>query len=745
MDDRFGFFGQSAVAQEAVDPTAVSLWLYLAGLCVTLSGLYAVNFYLGDSNFANLSYGLAIAGYVFSYFIRVRQVDLNAIKMPLMISAALLALAYVSGGGAGWLIPAGAADNRPLELQVMFAWVAILHTFVLMNDASVLFACVPGMTMLALVSTQAPDQEVQNAFLVFVAAATFLMVHENYLRTRNAKTLRKGGIARPLFGGQLLLTGACLLGALLLANVVAVPIQTVGQSLFDANMTPMGDKVTIKKEINAFNVSVNEQTTLNLAMGPVSESDSPLLRITAAHGMYWRGTTFSEYNGNSFNNQLQTADGRTLTGERQESGKVTQTGKFSDAFSPGAFTNNYAYKLPPNQYDLPPADMKNSKEERQKVQVIGGNFSNLYGADTIRQVAAPFAELHYNAAGALLVNVPASTIYEVVSQVPTRDENTLRQASSSLRDVPEALQQAYLQKPVGHVEDMDRLKQLAQTIIKGKTNNFDRAEALRNYIASECKYNLQVTSAPRDRDVVAWFLFDKKEGYCDSFAAAMTMLCRYADIPARLVSGFLPGEVETEGVYMVREKHKHLWTEVFFPHIGWVPFDATDGTIDISDHSNGTKKPQATFVKWLTSHGSLPLALTVMLVAMLGYVVKTEVVDRLRMQRSSLAEAPTRPLTNLQVIEAYAQTEALFKKRGLPRLSSQTPDEYGAQLRRRLASALPAVSQSVYELTALYTVYRYGRDVATLEEAETARKLAASIRDNVQAVNSREFAEMIRE
>ena len=68
-----------------------------------------------------------------------------------------------------------------------------------------------------------------------------------------------------------------------------------------------------------------------------------------------------------------------------------------------------------------------------------------------------------------------------------------------------------------------RLKTLADQLTQGKSNNFDKVDAMKTYIAARCKYNLQSPSGPRDRDIVAWFLFDKQEGYCDSFAAALTV------------------------------------------------------------------------------------------------------------------------------------------------------------------------------------------------------------------------------
>ena len=742
MDDRFVQNQQVAAlraqALRQQEQSGVSLWLYIAGLCVTLSGLYAVNYSLEDANFANCTYALALVGYAFSYTVRVRQVDLNSIKIPLLVSVGLLILAYISGSGSGWLLPASAGNNRAMGMQALFAWVAIVHTFMLLNDASVLFVCVPGMTMLALVSTTMADQEVLNAFLVFVTAATFLMVHENYLRTRNAQTLQQERSSQPMFVGQLMLAAACIVGALIMANFVKVPIEAIGQSIFSGTVTSLEDTQARQKQINTFAASVDEQTTLNLGMGPVTESDQQLLRVQASRGMYWRGTTYSTYTGHSFENHQQ-AETIKLTGEKISGSPTTPLHQMTPVYGSGAISEKYAYKLLPGVYDLPPGEMRDSHQEKQTVTVIGGIFSSLYGAATAREVTTSMTDLRANSAGTLFANVPAQANYEIVSQVPTQDEKILRKAPSTLRAIPEALREPYLQIPSGNEEEATRLKILVADVTKGLKNNYDRAEALRKYIAATCKYNLQVTAAPHDRDLVAWFLLEKKEGYCDSFAAAMTMLCRYAGIPARLASGFLSGDIDTESkdTYIVREKHKHVWTEVFFPHIGWVPFDATDGTVDISEHGANVRQTQTNFAKWLMSHGSLPLAVSVVLVVMLGYVVKTEVMDRFRVPRNAGADMASRPAANLQIIVAYAQMEALLARRGLPRMAHQTPDEYAASLSQQIGATLPAVSESAKELTTLYTQFRYGRNVATSGEVERAQQQAASIRENLQAVRER--------
>ena len=51
---------------------------------------------------------------------------------------------------------------------------------------------------------------------------------------------------------------------------------------------------------------------------------------------------------------------------------------------------------------------------------------------------------------------------------------------------------------------------------------------------------------------------------------------RTTPIPTRLVEGFLPGD-RVGNVETVRNRSAHAWVEVYFPTVGWVPFESRDG------------------------------------------------------------------------------------------------------------------------------------------------------------------------
>jgi len=69
------------------------------------------------------------------------------------------------------------------------------------------------------------------------------------------------------------------------------------------------------------------------------------------------------------------------------------------------------------------------------------------------------------------------------------------------------------------------------------------------------------------------FLFSTRSGFCEHYASAFVVLLRAAGIPARVVTGYLGGEMN--GNYMiVRQSDAHAWAEAFI-NGQWVRYDPT--------------------------------------------------------------------------------------------------------------------------------------------------------------------------
>ena len=72
------------------------------------------------------------------------------------------------------------------------------------------------------------------------------------------------------------------------------------------------------------------------------------------------------------------------------------------------------------------------------------------------------------------------------------------------------------------------------------------------------------------------FLFHRRVGFCEHYAASFATLMRLAAVPARVVAGYLGGEYnDLGGFVLVRQSDAHAWCEVWLPDSGWTRVDPT--------------------------------------------------------------------------------------------------------------------------------------------------------------------------
>ncbi|MCK6078125.1 DUF4129 domain-containing transglutaminase family protein [Paenibacillus silvae] len=124
-----------------------------------------------------------------------------------------------------------------------------------------------------------------------------------------------------------------------------------------------------------------------------------------------------------------------------------------------------------------------------------------------------------------------------------------------------------------------RVKDLAAEIMGTSETRYDAVQAVRSYLQANARYSLDTRMPPRGRDFVDDFLFVTRAGYCNHFSTAMVVLLRAEGIPARWVKGYAPGQADPQvpGRVIVTQADAHSWVEVYFPGVGWMPFEATPG------------------------------------------------------------------------------------------------------------------------------------------------------------------------
>ena len=111
-------------------------------------------------------------------------------------------------------------------------------------------------------------------------------------------------------------------------------------------------------------------------------------------------------------------------------------------------------------------------------------------------------------------------------------------------------------------EKDQRVLNLANELKKLQTTPLAAARKALSHYRKNFRYTLD--PSPMKTRQVGEFLFDKKVGFCEHFAASFAHLMRLAGIPARVVIGFQGGEQNLISDYtIVHESDAHAWTEIW--------------------------------------------------------------------------------------------------------------------------------------------------------------------------------------
>jgi transglutaminase-like putative cysteine protease len=162
-----------------------------------------------------------------------------------------------------------------------------------------------------------------------------------------------------------------------------------------------------------------------------------------------------------------------------------------------------------------------------------------------------------------------SSTYRSLSAIPQVDKRKLRAAGQRY---PDWLRERYLSLPSSVP---DRVRALAIELTASEPTPYDRAKAIERYLRT-FPYSLDVPHPPSSREVADYFLFDLQQGYCDYYATSMVVLTRAAGVPSRLAMGYANGTYNLNSKrFVVTEADAHSWVEIYFPNIGWVPFEPT--------------------------------------------------------------------------------------------------------------------------------------------------------------------------
>lgn len=171
---------------------------------------------------------------------------------------------------------------------------------------------------------------------------------------------------------------------------------------------------------------------------------------------------------------------------------------------------------------------------------------------------------------AVIGGLGRGAVYTVTSRRVLATADDLRAADSV--QVPGEILARYAQAPPA----TERVRRLSASIAATATTTYDKVRAFEEWLGANTRYSLDAPLSPAGVDVVDHFLFESRLGWCEQVASSLVVLARSAGIPARLATGFVPGESNgLAGRFVVRERDAHAWAEVYFPGVGWQGFDPT--------------------------------------------------------------------------------------------------------------------------------------------------------------------------
>jgi transglutaminase-like putative cysteine protease len=263
---------------------------------------------------------------------------------------------------------------------------------------------------------------------------------------------------------------------------------------------------------------------------------------------------------------------------------------------------------------------------------------------------------------------------------------------------PAPLSQSARQELTYYPSQSEALTEFVREKTSPATNLVHKARLLEKYLSTHYTYELGTPELNRLQPVDD-FVFKRKSGHCERFAATLALMLRMEGIPSRVVVGYVPTSRNLfNGRAQVRFADAHSWTEGYFDGVGWVTFDATPGptnsrgsdlrdlfdALDFAWYSNivnfnGVAQHQLLATsRQILGHISKPVwsgaASLSLLIVLILCAIRFGTFPSLRLRRLSRFIHKSAPES--QARHRYEEMLRLLEKRGLKKKAEETPLEF---------------------------------------------------------------------
>ncbi len=453
-------------------------------------------------------------------------------------------------------VPANEAD----ALVVLLLAALLLHVLVDLLAVTVNRVAVAGLPLLAIYTVPVSVLEGRVNWLVFaLAAGGFLLM----LALQEGRRL--GGWGRHFgappgsdrlaaFGAQDARRHPVAIGAVALGAAVLVPLAI---PVLDVDLLPGTGSGDGGNDVKI----TNPMTDLHRDLA--RDADVPLLQVTAdARPRYFRVAALTRYTGATW-----TPGDRDLPTEQSATGSVPR----------------------------PPGLPRDRAGDESVMQIrVTDAFKSLW-LPTPLVVSSVEADddwrydasvLDFHSADNSVTTAEMS--YDVTRFVPDYDAAGLSRA----RPAPFSISSEYATVP----DDLpDMVVDLAEQVTDGVDNPYDQAVALQDWFRNPDNFTYSLE--PEDgaitgngNDALVRFLAPEgRVGYCEQFSAAMAIMARALEIPARVSVGFLAADAVGGSTYEFSSHDLHAWPELYFEGYGWVMFEPTpqDRASSVPDYAQG--------------------------------------------------------------------------------------------------------------------------------------------------------------
>ena len=440
-------------------------------------------------------------------------------------------------------------SREVLSAAVHFLILLMIHKLFHLNQPKD-FLQLYAISLMELLAAAALTQDLWYAAVffayLFTAIWTLLLYH---LGHEAAEANVETGVLRRLVTPRLFwMTNGIAVGAFCLTLVIFFLIPRVGIGFFQKNRADLIRTSGFSERVDLGVIGAVKLDPTVVMRVEFPEEAGPL---GERRRLYFRGTAYDGYNGRSWTN---------------------------------TFARRHALELTSEGVFMPPSSRKPARAisagVRQEILIEPLDTPVLFALSHLHSVKGNFPVVQADGMGTYyLLSTPSMRFQYSAISVPERLQEEDRQEADP--DYPDLITERYL--PVPKLDP--RVAGLAREVTRDSSTPYAKASAVERHLRRNYQYSLDVGTVATDSPLEE-FLFKRKTGYCEHYATAMVVMLRTLGIPARLVTGFLSGQWNDFGrYYTVRQQDSHAWVEVFFPRSGWITFDPTPPTIDLSGGS----------------------------------------------------------------------------------------------------------------------------------------------------------------